>query len=218
MATVIKAQHANLPRGAAFNFDDLSRQAQGYLGEVQQKAREILAQAQKEAETIRQRAEKEGREAGQRTIEKLSAEQVAKEMKTVLPAMQQAIDGLIQSRHAWLAHWEQRGIGLATAIAERIIRREVQRQPEIALALVREGLEMAAGASQVTLRMNPADLQTLSSQIQQLTKDSARLAPLELLADATITRGGCRLELRHGAIDHQIESQLQRIEEELISQ
>jgi flagellar assembly protein FliH len=215
VATVIKAQEARLPRGAAFNFDDLSQQAQGYLNEVQQKAREILARAQQEATAIRQRAEQEGREVGHRAVEKLVAEQVGREMKSVLPALEKAIEELAQSRHTWLAHWERRAVHLATAIAARIVRREVAQVPEIALGLIQEALEMAAGSSQLTLRMNPADRQALASQIDRLVHDAARLAPLEIVEDPAITRGGCCLQTRHGAIDQQLETQLARIEAEL---
>lgn len=215
MATVIKAQNVPLPHGAAFNFDDLSRQAQGYLEEVHQKARGILAQTQQEAKVIREKAEKEGHEAGRRAHEKLVADQVAREMKSVLPAMQKMIEELSQSRHAWLAHWERRAVSLATGIAGRVIRREVAQAPEIAVTLVREALEMAAGASQITVLMNPADREALSSQIERLVKDASRLAPLEIVADPSITRGGCKLETRHGSIDQQLETQLARIEAEL---
>ena len=37
----------------------------------------------------------------------------------------------------------------------------------------------------------------------------------EIMADAEITPGGCRVETRFGVIDQQFEAQLQRIEEEL---
>jgi flagellar assembly protein FliH len=218
VATVIKAQNAPLPRGAAFNFDDLSHQAQAYLEEVQQKARGILAQAQQEAKLIREKAEKEGRQAGQQAHEKLVAEQVGREMKTVLPALQKTIEELTQSRHAWLAHWERRAVHLATAIAARVVRREVAQAPEIAATLLREALEMAAGASQITVRMHPADREALSSQIERLAQEASRLAPLEIVADPAISRGGCKLETHHGVIDQRIETQLARIEAELTGQ
>ena len=46
---------------------------------------------------------------------------------------------------------------MAAAIARRVIRRELTRQPEIPLALVREALELAAGSAQVRIHLNPAD-------------------------------------------------------------
>jgi flagellar biosynthesis/type III secretory pathway protein FliH len=41
------------------------------------------------------------------------------------------------------------------------------------------------------------------------------LAELKFAGDPSITRGGCRLETRHGVIDQQLETQLARIEAEL---
>lgn len=215
MATVIKAQQIRLPQGAAFQFDDLAHQAQGYIDNVQQKAREILAQAQHEAQAIRQKAEKEGREAGQRAIQDLVAKQVGQEMKTALPALSQAIDELTRNRQAWLAHWEQRAIHLATAIAGRVVRREVERTPEISLTLVREALEMTAGQSQIVIRMNPEDQKILASQLKAISAETERLGTFEIVADDSISRGGCRLETRHGAVDQRLETQLARIEAEL---
>jgi len=43
----------------------------------------------------------------------------------------------------------------------------------------------------------------------------ARLAPAEVIADQSISRGGCRVETPKGAIDQQFETQLARIAEEL---
>ncbi len=80
---------------------------------------------------------------------------------------------------------------------------------------MREALEMAAGSSQITVRMHPEDHKTLSSQLARFAQETARLATLEIVPDPAITRGGCRLETRHGAIDQQLEAQLARIESEL---
>jgi flagellar assembly protein FliH len=42
------------------------------------------------------------------------------------------------------------------------------------------------------------------------------LAPSQIEADETISAGGCRVETRFGEVDQQIESQLRRIEEDLV--
>ena len=78
MSTVIKANAAHMaPQATAFNFDDLSKQAQAYLDKVRVQAQQIITEAQKQAQTIRQQAEKEGRAAGERAIEQVLTEQTA---------------------------------------------------------------------------------------------------------------------------------------------
>ena len=48
-----------------------------------------------------------------------------------------------------------------------------------------------------------------------LVQEMSGLGAVEMIADAGVSRGGCRVETRFGAIDQQFEAQLARIEEEL---
>ena len=105
---------------------------------------------------------------------------------------------------------------LAAGIAARVIRREVRAQPEITLALVREALELAAGSPTVRVHLNPKDYKLLGTQVRAMIDAMSALGGAEVVSDAAIEQGGSRVETRFGTIDQQIESQLDRIEEELI--
>jgi flagellar assembly protein FliH len=100
-------------------------------------------------------------------------------------------------------------------MAGRIVRSELQRRPEITLTLVREALELAAGSPGIRLHLNPEDHKTLGTQVSSLISAMSGIGSAEIVSDATISRGGCRVETRFGTIDQQFESQLKRIEEEL---
>ncbi|MEX0977257.1 MAG: FliH/SctL family protein, partial [Pirellulales bacterium] len=137
------------------------------------------------------------------------------EVEKQLLAARAAVDAIHAARAQWLAHWQHAALGVATAIAERIIRREVERAPDVTLALVREALELAAGSADVQLVMHPDDLAALSGQVERLTAELARLGEARIVTDASITRGGCRVDTRFGTIDQQFELQLARIALEL---
>jgi len=212
MSTIIRAADSNhSTHGVAFNFDDMAVQADKYLAKIRSEAARIVVKAQKEAETIRKRAESEGRQAAMQAVD----EMVQKQLTKVIPALKQAVQGIQDARHAWLSHWEAGAVHLAAAIAKRLIRRELSQQPEIALTLVREALELAAGSSQLRILLNPLDFQSLGNQVRMLVDELSPHMETELAADADITPGGCRVETRFGVIDQQFEAQLQRIEEEL---
>jgi flagellar biosynthesis/type III secretory pathway protein FliH len=100
-------------------------------------------------------------------------------------------------------------------MAARVCRRELEKQPEIPLQLVKEALELSAGGAQVRVLLNPQDLALLNAQLQKLAGEVSRLAPPEFIADERIARGGCRVETQYGAIDQQFDRQLERIEQEL---
>ena len=212
MTTIIRATDRNRGvHGVAFNFDDMAGQADAYLDTVRAKAKQIIAAAQREAEGIRQKAQRDGQEAALQAVEQM----VAKQLATVLPALKQTVQDIQHAKQAWLTHWEAAAVHVAAAIAERLVRGELTRRPEITLALVRESLELAAGNSQLRIHLNPDDHKAIESQVDTVIGELATLTQAEVVADPKISRGGCRVETAYGIIDQQFEAQLKRIEEEL---
>jgi flagellar assembly protein FliH len=195
----------------AFNFEDISAQARQFHERMRAEAARIIDRARQEAGAVRKRAEQEGRQAALAAVEQM----VEKQLSTVVPALRQAVREIDEAKRAWLAHWEAGAIHVAAAIARRLIRRELTVQPDIPLTLIREALELAVGAPRVRLHLSPADCQAIGSQAQMLAREMAGLGQLELVSDATVTAGGCRVETRFGTIDQQFEAQLARVEEEL---
>ena len=136
-------------------------------------------------------------------------------MQSLIPALREAVAGIEAAKATWLAHWEKMAVRVAAAIASRVIRREVERAPEITLDLVRETLELAAGSSDVQLRLHPDDLATLGDRASQLAAEIAKVGTARVVGDPRIERGSCRVDTRFGRIDAQFAAQLARIEEEL---
>ena len=114
------------------------------------------------------------------------------------------------------AQWESGVVKLATAIAARVIRREVRQEPKITLDWVAESLQMIASQRRMIVRLHPEDYAALRNEVETLAARLHGLAPTEIVADSNISRGGCRADTESGTIDHQIESQLNRIEEEML--
>jgi flagellar assembly protein FliH len=220
MATIIKTHEAQRQSGSArravaYDLTDMAAQADSYLGTVRGQAAQIVEQAKREADAIRQQAEAAGKRAAEQAIERILDEKVAQQMKTLTPALQAAVRQVEDARQAWLRHWEACAVELAVKIAGRLVRGELQRKPEISAAWIRESLQLAAGSGEVTIRLNPADQETLAKQAQQLAAVFAPLARLTVVADESITLGGCKLITEFGSIDQQLETQLERVKQEL---
>ena len=221
MATIIRRDSSQeAPTGqakqtVAFSFADMRGQADDYLGSVRAEAAKIVQQAHQQAEQIRRQAEAAGRKAAEAAVERILDEKVAKQMQTLLPALEQLMREVNDLKGALLAEWERSAVHVATAIAQRVIRREVAHEPQIALDLVAETLRLAAGTAEITLHMNPTDYQNLREQVERVAATVSQLAPTAIMADPDVAPGGCRVATRFGEIDNRIESQLQRIEVEL---
>jgi flagellar assembly protein FliH len=221
MATIIRKDGTRLPptgrpaQPVAFSFADMRGQADDYVETVRNEAAKIVQQAHRDAEKIRRDAEIAGRKAAEAAVERVLDEKVGKRMATLIPALEQMVQQINDARGELLGYWERSALRVSAAIAERIIRRELRHDPQIALDTIAEALRLAAGAADVTLRVNPTDYENLGSQIERLAATLNQLSPSQIVSDETISAGGCRIDTRYGAVDHQIEAQLRRIEEDL---
>jgi len=221
MATVIKSGERLVGRQAgklsSFNFDDMADRANDYLRDVRREAGRILEQARQEADLIRQRAREEGTQQAVEAATHQARADLGEQLQNALPAVQRLVDEMKQSRQEWIRQWENNVVHLAARIAARMMRREAVQHPEITLGLIRESLELAAGSGEIALHLSPADHETLKPQLELLEAELEKLAPIQIVPDAQVTCGGCRVETKFGTIDQQIEAQVDRIEEELTS-
>jgi flagellar assembly protein FliH len=199
------------PPVVPFNFDDLEARADECIASAEAEAAEIVAKAQGEADAIRREAAEEGCKAAMKEFDKT----VAAHLAPAIAAIGQMDAELRHAKQAWISQWEKDVVRLASAIAARVIRRELRVQPDITLSLLQEALDLAAGSPNVRSHLNPEDYESLGGEVRTLIDAMSSLGDTEVIPDASVTRGGCRVETRFGTIDQQIESQLQRIEEEL---
>jgi flagellar assembly protein FliH len=215
MATVIKGGLRG-QAGTALTFEDLQSLGGQRPEDGCEAAAALLAAARSEADDIRAQALREGREAGRDEARRLADAQAAGVVAAVQPLVQQVAGELAQLRQTWLAQWERQAVRLATGIAERIVRRELERQPEICTALVAEALELVAGKPDLRIVLNPEDFRAHGETISRLATELAGVARSAVVADPSVSRGGCRVETSHGVVDQTLEAQLARIERELI--
>lgn len=225
---IIKARAARqLSSSVPYNFDDLRRECDEHVAEARRVGEEIIARATARADETRRQAHEEGYAAGrieglagaqgliESHAEELAAVLTEERLKTLLPALEEGVGRLELERERWLSAWEAAAIRLSAAIARRIVRRELSQDPEVAKGIVRAALELAAGQSQITLRLHPGDLERLrdGGAIRDCLQ---RFGEATLVADDAVSPGGCVIDSRHGLIDARIETQLQRIVDELL--
>src|SRR5262245_12416577 len=228
-ARLIKARVArNVGAAAMFNFDDLRRQCDEFIENARRQGQQIVAAAEAAADGIRRLAHAEGVAAGQREglaaarqlvdahSAELGARQTQEQLRTVLPAFQAAVHALQIERDRWLAAWETAAVKLSAAIAEKILHDELSRRPELAIPIIREALQLAAGQPHIELHLHPLDLDLLRDCGKEAAGRLAAVGEATLVADENVARGGCLIETRHGVIDARLETQLERITSELL--
>jgi flagellar assembly protein FliH len=203
---LLKARRHGGGQGVAFNFEDLRGRCEAEIDRARKEAAEILEQAQresrKEAEAALERAKRDGYEQGlrdadaevQRRATELANAWVDERLQTALPAMRAVGEALKDERERWLSKWESGVIQLAVAVAEKLVRRTLELQPEVAGELIRETLQLAAGNNRVHVRLHPADYEQLSDFRESVAGSLANMSDVALHADESISRGGCLVQ------------------------
>jgi flagellar assembly protein FliH len=199
-----------------FNFEDMASQAEQYLDSVRKQATQILMQAKEQVAAIETEARSRGQQHARQQAEQFSQQYLDQRLQSLLPALEQAVVAVQHARETWIRHWEQNTVKLAASIAERLVRRELSRNPEISLDWIREALELVTGEGQVTLHLHPGDYETLRPQVDLLISRLTKLGTATVVPDAAIEPGGCQVVTSFGNIDQQLQAQLQRIEDELL--
>lgn len=207
----------------AFNFEDIRSRCDEYLEQVRQQARRMLEEAQTEADEIRRQAHSEGMKAGRREgmsqadtqISQVATRSADERIRTALPALQATAQMLKLERDRWLAAWDEAGVRLCAALAEKLIRSELQSRPELAKGMLAAALELAVGSPQIRIRLNPADHIGLGAGAEDVIRSLGACGQVTIVPDASIATGGCHIETTHGVIDARIETQLERIISEL---
>jgi flagellar assembly protein FliH len=103
-------------------------------------------------------------------------------------------------------------VQLALAVARRVVHREVSLDPQVLMTMMRVALERVSDAARVTVRLNPADHQSVTAALNgTATSDQVTLA-----ADGRVPRGGCRVESEYGDVDAGVDAQIQEIARALL--
>lgn len=118
---------------------------------------------------------------------------------------------LVASAHAQLDAAEQvaaRGmLELACELARQMLRHEISTNPNALLPVIREALTpLIADSKSTVLKLHPLDMDML----EDVLRAEYPSLPLTLLADATITRGGCQIQSTGTQIDGTLEKRWSR--------
>jgi len=164
-------------------------QARQIVERAESAGREMVARAAREAESLRAEAVAQGREQGRAEAAQL----------------------LIRAgklRDQALAAAEKPIVQIAMAAAERIIGAELTSNPDSIARIVSPLLARARGARQVTIRVNPLDVEALQKAAPALGSEAGLEGAICVQPDPAMTRGGCVIATDVGTLEASIEVQL----------
>jgi flagellar assembly protein FliH len=224
---LIKAHEAPT-QTTTFSLTDIERQARSIIAAAKLRADRLLIAAQQEVEEMKRKtfAETlvEGRRDGfaqglgdgrKQGRDEALAEQ-RQQLAQLVAALTQGIQELEDTRLQLQSEAREAVVKLAMAIAQRVTKRMGQLDPEVAISNVEEALRLVVHSADVKIAVHPSQKQSLTDVLPRIQAKWPDLKHVELIADATLTPGGCRVFSGTGQIDGDLDLQLNRIAEELL--
>ncbi len=162
---------------------------------IKTEAREILNQVQEEMERSRKQGEQRGYQEG-------------------LTQALEYLNKLHALREKMFEDMEPQVVKLSFSIAEKIVGQQIEENKMAILGIVKQALDAAIGYK-VLVRLNPSDYEKIKSQEAQLLAKVESTRTISFKADETVKVGGCMVESEVGAIDAQLDTQLNAIKKAL---
>ena len=156
--------------------------------------------------------EREAFAKGYQSGERAGAEAGAKRAEAMLRRLADTLEELGEVRRTMVRHTERQMVQLALAIAKRVVRREVTIDQDLTLTLARVALDRLGDSMSVTIRLNPDDFHATAARHE----DHFAGSHVTVVADAAISRGGCRVDSDFGYVDASVDAQFHELARALL--
>jgi flagellar assembly protein FliH len=134
--------------------------------------------------------------------------QAAERIKPVIASFASMIQELAQTKKHFRQEAEASTVGLALAVARRVLYREIAADPDAILGLVKAAFDKCNARETQRLMVSPADLAVIQEYAPRLGFPPG----LEIRSDAKLARGSVVFETSRGDLDASIDTQLLEIE------
>jgi flagellar assembly protein FliH len=213
---------------APFSLASIEAHAAGIIQRAKQKAEQLLLAAQAEADQLKSTASAEGQAEGKRAGladglaqgKKSGHDQALAEHRekftAAITALSRAAVEFETARGRLEAEGLRSVIELAAAIARRVAKRQAELDGQVLLANLHGAMKLVCHSADVRVAVHPKQLQTLRDELPNLKMAWPQLKHVELIEDPALSAGGCRLFTANGAIDGDLDAQLDRVIEQVL--
>jgi flagellar biosynthesis/type III secretory pathway protein FliH len=145
----------------------------------------------------------EGRAAGLAAADAATAESVQR--------LSELVSAVHESHATFFRSAERQVVDLALQIAQKVVEREVENIPDLAVNVIRAALEEMDARTAVRVRVSPDDQELVRRRWTQIIPPGISPDRIELQQDERVQSGGAIIETTQGQVDVQLESKLAQL-------
>jgi flagellar biosynthesis/type III secretory pathway protein FliH len=141
----------------------------------------------------------------------------AARLRSAAGALESALESVEQESARWIANAEEHICALAVTVARHVMGRELAADPRQVLASVRMALGEFPVTEGLRVRLNPMDLQSITTALAGDPGALGNRGAIRWSADARMAPGGCLIEGQERIVDGRIDVALERLYRRLTS-
>ncbi|WP_054260245.1 FliH/SctL family protein [Propionispora sp. 2/2-37] len=195
------------------------QQIQEKLLEAEKQAEIVISEAKKKAEQLCEQAQQEGLEQGKQQGYQEGLEQgrqaglaeMQEQINTAAEKAGRMLEIAETETKMMVLDAERQIVDIIVAAMSKILAREIEENPMLVLPVVREALDRVRDQERVTIRVNPDDYDLVMQARRDLQSILGREEALSVLADQTISVGGCVIDTPYGTVDSRLDVRLEMV-------
>jgi flagellar assembly protein FliH len=156
-----------------------------------------------------------GRQEGYTEAREEELGRIKQETDAAVSTLRSINEHLQRKRTELVGSAKEELVHLACRIAEKILKRQIELDPEVVIKNVEKAIELVFQCSKVVIQVHEEDLALVEKYSRESRDLLAEFRDFEISAVKGIQRGGCRVVSGTGQVDLSIETQLQVIEEKI---
>jgi flagellar assembly protein FliH len=178
--------------------------------------------SEEDVESIRAEAYDQGRQEGveeghARGKEEGRAEK-EQELDQTVQALAEALERINGLRSHLLNANKRDMVRLVRTIAEQVIHAEASTSESAILRVVERAIQSSVQSEEYRIRVNPEDMSVVTENKPLFLASMSGLQNIVFESDEEVSRGGCVVESDLGKVDATIETQLEKIQEQLMAE
>lgn len=187
-------------------------EASAAVDAAQERIKELEAQAKERVDAVQKEAFRKGFDEGREDGYKEGKAEVERLTGRLHSVIERALD----KRSEILEKTEAEIVELVLLVAKKVVKVISENQKNVVIQNIVQALRKLRTRSEVTIRVNLADLQLVSEHTKDFVALAENAKHIQIVEDTTIDRGGCIIETDFGEIDARISSQLHELEEKIL--
>ncbi len=207
MAREVEARIATAREQAAATAAEAKAAAEKLVAEARAQAQAIVTGAKQQQARLEEEAKQKGLAAAREQAKAEALQEVA----AALAVLAKSAHDVKSEKERFLRAGLETMLAVVTAILERLVRGQVEVDPDLVRRTVDAAIAHVSGADRITVRIHPDDLGTVEDYRAEILRRIESLTDITIQTDHGITRGGVILETDFGRVDARLETQMAEI-------